>query len=144
MKTFSLRFVDNFAPEGGTIKAHQDIIDEFGYAWFGKLGPAVSKEYIINTVLKNKKPRFLLIESGKMNRYWAYFQDFSVDTPASEKIPKYYRSDFKKFNSWFKITRIVKAEKDVMSKCKVISSGDLLTFSSKYSMSPYFKIEFID
>ena len=35
-----------------------------------------------------------------------------------------------------------KAEKDVLSKCFVLSSGDCLSNASKHSMNPYFKIEY--
>ena len=31
MKTIAMRFGEHFAPECGTIVAHQDIIDKFGY-----------------------------------------------------------------------------------------------------------------
>ena len=48
------------------------------------------------------------------------------------------------FNFWFRVKRIVKAENDVMQKCKVASSGETLTFASKSSMSPYFIIDVPD
>ena len=38
MKTIALRFGETFSPEGGTIKAHQEVIDSCGYVWYGKLG----------------------------------------------------------------------------------------------------------
>ena len=44
MGTISLRFTNNFAPECGTIEAHETIIREKGYVWYGKMGTAVSKK----------------------------------------------------------------------------------------------------
>ena len=37
---------------------------------------------------------------------------------------------------------VEEAEKDVMMKCIVPSSGNTLSKASKYSMSPYFRIEY--
>ena len=31
MKTIALRFADNFAPDGGTIVAHNEMIEKYGY-----------------------------------------------------------------------------------------------------------------
>ena len=42
MDTVALRFAENFAPSCGTIAAHQEIIDEKGFAWYGKLGNPIS------------------------------------------------------------------------------------------------------
>lgn len=68
MKTIALRFAENFAPEGGTIKAHQELIDKYGYVWHGKLGTkaADSKQ---KEIMKASEPRILLIHSGKFDRY---------------------------------------------------------------------------
>ena len=43
-KTIALRFSDNFAPEIGTIAAHNTMIGLNGYVWYGKLGSRVSKK----------------------------------------------------------------------------------------------------
>lgn len=142
MKTLSLRFADNFAPACGTIQAHQEIIDKYGYVWYGKLGNPVSGSYINDIVLKQSNPKLLLIQSGQAARYWAYIEMYSRETPDIEKIPSYYRNEVKRFKAWFKITRFEVAEKDVMSKCTVISSGSLLTFASMHSMNPCFKIDY--
>ena len=38
MKTVALRFSDNYAPEEGMIFLHQQLIDKYGYVWYGKFG----------------------------------------------------------------------------------------------------------
>ena len=59
MKTIALRFADNFAPDSGTIMEHQKLIDEIGYAWYGKLGAAIS-----NAVAEQiKEPETLNLEN---------------------------------------------------------------------------------
>lgn len=142
MKTISLRFADNFAPKSGTIQAHQDIINLYGYVWYGKLGNPVSESYMNDIVLKQSNPRLLLIQSGQSARYWAYVEMYSREIPDLDKIPSYYRNEVEKFKSWFKVTKFGIAEKDVMSKCTVTSSGSKLTYASMHSMNPYFKIDY--
>jgi len=140
MKTIALRFAENFAPECGTITAHQQVIDTIGFVWYGKMGTPLSMKLV--NELKNQHPsRILLIHSGKAMRYWAYITDVQRDTPYLEEIPEYYRCSTDKFKTWFKVVRFELAPKDVMSNCYVASSQHLLSEASKHSMSPYFIIE---
>ena len=53
MKILSLRFGENFAPKCGTIMAHKELIDKFGYVWYGKFGNPVSEK-----IIKEIKPYF--------------------------------------------------------------------------------------
>ena len=140
MKTIALRFADNFAPEGGTIKAHERLIREHGFVWYGKLGAAISSR-AKHSVLDNDNPKILLIHSGTPFRYWAFVEDITRDLPDSIAIPKYCANMSEKFGCWFKITRFEEAEKTVMSQFVVTSSGKVLTEASRRSMSPYFIIE---
>lgn len=140
MKTIALRFGGHFAPECGTIAAHQELIDQCGYVWYGKLGSPVSSK-IKAEILKSEHPKILLISSGKADRFWAYVTDIQRETPPIEKIPGYYRENCEKFKSWFKIVSIETAPKGIMAQCTVVSSGSPLTEASKHSMSPYFIIE---
>ena len=144
MKTIALRFSDKFAPEEGTISAHENYIEEKGYVWYGKLGNPISKK-ISEEILKDRNETpILLIHSGKTKRYWAYVNKIQRDQPGYEDIPAYYRDDADKFKTWFRVTKIVEAEKEVMGKCIVSSSKQVLSNVSKHSMSPYFIIEYED
>ena len=140
MKTVALRFADNFAPDSGTIAEHKIILKEFGYVWYGKLGTPISK-IIAQQILNNKEKRILLIHSGSVRRYWAYVDMIQRDIPDKNAIPKYYRNMAESFNTWFPITKIEDAPKDILSRCIVASSGSTLSQASKHSMSPYFIIE---
>ncbi len=140
MKTIALRFAETFAPEGGTIQAHEEMIRDKGYVWYGKLGPAVSNNKV-KTILSAEQPRILLIQSGKAGRYWAYVDDIQRECPEPEAIPAYYCNDREKFKTWFRVTRFEKASANIMSQCTVVSSGAQLGHASHYSMSPYFFIE---
>lgn len=140
MKTIALRFAETFAPECGTIKAHEDVISNKGYVWYGKLGTAVSTEKV-KIIMSSEKPRILLIQSGKVGRYWAYINKIQRECPDLDAIPEYYRSESEKFKTWFRVIRFEKATANIMSQCTVVSSGAELGHASHYSMSPYFFIE---
>ena len=143
MKTIALRFSDKFATSAGTITEHKKMIAAKGYVWYGKLGPSVSDK-VCQELLANEKPRILLIHSGKAERYWAYIDKTSKETPALEDIPEYYRDQAKLFRTWFRIKEIEVAEKNVMSACTVASSGAPLSLTSRSSMSPYFIIDYAE
>ena len=38
MKTIALRYSDNYAPEEGMLYHHKQIIEKYGYVWYGKFG----------------------------------------------------------------------------------------------------------
>ena len=134
MITISLRYTDRFAPQNGTIVAHNDIIKRKGFVWYEKMGAIISKK-TAKIILSNPEPRFLLIHSGTVDRYWMYF---SYDCPPKDEFPHYYHDIASNFMTWFRVIRIENAEKNIMSKCRVLSSGSTLTEASKHSMSPYF------
>lgn len=141
MKTIALRFAENFAPPEGTIAAHQQIIEEHGYVWYGKLGSPVS-ESISAEILKEPTPRILLIHSGGQQRYWAYVSAIQREMPSLCCVPQYYRHMAEDIGCWFKVSSFERAEDSVMSHCFVISSGKRLTEASRHSMSPYFIIRY--
>lgn len=141
MKTIALRFSENFSPEEGTIDAHQKLIKAIGFVWFGKLGTPVSNN-VVDEIMKNQPPKILLISSGKQARYWAHITEVSRSVPDVNDIPEYYRGMTEKFKSWFKVIRFEEAPRDIMSHCLVASSKRPLSEVSKYSMSPYFIIDY--
>ncbi len=140
MKTIALRFSDGFAPPDGTIAEHRKMIAENGFVWFGKLGARVSKA-AVSSIFQNEIPQILLIHSGKTKRYWAVVQKVEYAIPPLNRIPSYYRNEADRFGTWFKISEINEASKDVLSRYIVSSSRRSLGEVSKWSMSPYFIIE---
>ncbi len=141
MKTIALRFGEHFSPECGTIAAHQKLIDELGYVWYGKMGNPVSTR-IVEELKSLEDTKILLINSGKADRYWAHVFEIKKETPDLMGIPDYYRDLTVKFRTWFKVTSFESAPRDIMSKCHVVSSGAALSEVSKHSMSPYFIINY--
>ena len=140
MRTIALRFGENIAPPEGTIMIHQNMIEENGYVWYGKFGSAVS-EKVSSEILGNDNPRILLIQSGRNKRYWAYVESIQWEKPVDGLYPSYYEQAMDRFKTWFKVVKIEEAPLDIMSQCRVASSGALLTHASRSSMSPYFIID---
>jgi len=138
--TIALRFADNFAPQEGTIKAHETLLEKDGFVWYGKLGSPVSDK-MSKQILEQESPRILLIHSGKSDRYWVYIDRIQHETPESDHIPEYYRKSVGVFKTWFRIRKIETAENKVLGQCIVKSSGRPLSEVSRSSMSPYFIIE---
>lgn len=141
MKTIALRFGEHFSPECGTITAHQKLIDEQGYVWYGKMGNPVATR-IVEELKAQEEIKILLVNSGKADRYWAHVSEIQKETPDLNGIPEYYRNMTEKFKTWFKVTSFEPAPRDIMSKCYVVSSGAALGEVSKHSMSPYFIINY--
>ena len=141
MDTLALRFSDNFAPQEVTIQIHKNLISQNGFVWYGKLGAPISAK-TASIIMNNEIPKILLIHSGRQNRYWAYVQEIKWDVPETSMFPPYYEEKLESFKTWFKITKIENAGKDVMAKCQVKSSGAMLSEASKKSMSPFFVISY--
>lgn len=141
MKTIALRFGEHFSPECGTIAAHQEIIDRLGFVWYGKMGTSVSDK-VIADIKSAEHPQILLIRSGKTERYWAKVLEIQHRIPPLEEIPEYYRDTAGTFKTWFRVNEFELAPRNVMSKCRVASSGNTLGEVFKHSMSPYFIIEY--
>lgn len=140
MRTIALRFGENIAPPEGTIVVHQNIIDVNGYVWYGKFGSPVSEKMSL-VILENDNPRILLIQSGKNKRYWAYVENIQRKKPVDGLYPLYYAQAMDRFKTWFKVIKIEEAPSDIMSQCRVASSGASLAHASRSSMSPYFIID---
>lgn len=98
MKTIALRLSNKFAPECGTIEAHEELIKKKGYVWYGKLGNKIASS-VLSDILENAEPRILLIHSGATYRYWAYVDKIQHEIPETEGIPAYYRNEVEKFKT---------------------------------------------
>ena len=141
MKGIALRFFEKIAPSDGTIAEHQKLLNRNGYVYYGKMGTPVSDKNI-TMLLKQGTVKVLLIQSGKTNRYWATVDEIVKQRPSFDEFPSYYHDIADRFTTWFRIVKIETAPRDIMSRCRVASSGAILGEASKHSMSPYFIIEF--
>lgn len=139
INAIALRYSEKFAPPEGTIQAHLNVISKHGFVWYGKMGKTIGDK-AVNSLLKNGKPRILLIDSGKTQRYWATVTEVKKEIPTDGIYPDYYKKDIDNFTIWFKLAEIQSAPNDILSRCTVASSGAILSLASKYSMSSFFMI----
>ncbi len=95
----------------------------------------------IDMVMAITPAKVLLIHSGTQKRYWAYVDAISREYPGDGEYPDYYADRSDRIRTWLRVVRFEDAPMDIMSKCTVMSSGALLSYTSRHSMSPYFKIE---
>ena len=116
MRTVALRFAENFAPDEGTIAAHEAVIEQLGFVWYGKMGAAVSQKAAAD-LMSNEMPRILLIHSGGTRRFWAYIDAVQKETPELNGVPPYYRNQANDFGYWFRVLRFEAAQKDIMAQC---------------------------
>lgn len=139
MRTIAIRFNNNFAPPEGTISAHESILQECGYVWYGKIGKNISNNNIQN-IMESPQKRILLINTTQKECYWAYINDIRTDIDVDE-IPPYYRDKKKDIGTWFRIMKFEKHDLSLLKDMRVISSGKLLSEAIAHSMSPMFAIE---
>lgn len=71
-----------------------------------------------------------------------HIDDISREKPADDDFPEYYQEIADGFKTWFHVIAIESADKDVIGKCKVASSGAPLSEASRHSMSSYFIIDY--
>lgn len=141
-RTVAMRFTDNLT-DLGTIKEHENLIRKYGFSWYGKFGLPLSNK-ICSEVLEETPSKVLLINSGSSERYWAYVTDISRDPPLAKFVPGYYHHLMGKVRCWLKVIRFQKAPRDIMTRCIVVSSGRILSDSSKCSLSPFFIIDLFE
>ena len=141
MKGIALRYFEKFAPRDGTIVEHQKLLDKNGYVYYGKMGTPISDKNI-DMLMEQDEVKVLLIQSGKANRYWVTVDEIVKQRPPIDTFPSYYDDILDRFATWFRIIKIETAPKGIMSKCKVVSSGAVLSDASKHSMSSFFIIEY--
>jgi len=125
-----LRFSDNIY-KGGTIAAHQEVIDQYGAVWFGKMGSTVSQVHIdkLNQQVEENIPTYVYLVKGNRRKSTYYISTLllaSKTLPDDEArlVPRYYAdlniSKYVKF--WVKLGDFGILEAAELNKMKVASS----------------------
>lgn len=124
------------------IKLHQDIIEDSGYVWFGKLGTAPGKKSI-DSILDEEYPQLILYTRGE--GYLCSVENISYDIPAGG-YPEYYRNElFDKLiypSVYFKLTLIEKIEISNLDKLTVVSSGNSALDTLMHSMASFLFVSY--
>jgi len=135
--TVILRFRDLSTPRGDTIRLHKEIIQSYGYVWWGWW--ALPQEKIPRNVFANFTSRIrssgpmtiYLVDSGQCLSYRATLTDILVsqtdepiDTPEPDKTPRYYLD--RSCLAWFKFTSIESSNEDALKALSYDEVKDVL------------------
>ena len=144
-----IRFSDTMFEVGDVISLHNQIVDEHGAVWFGKLGGTLSLSRIemLNKQIAQKIPTYIYLVKGnrkKSTPYKAGIVAVSRDFPKKEKalIPPYYveKKLLKFMNAWVKIGHIEQVEMADLKNLKTINSIFPLEETLTRSQSGYFLV----
>lgn len=134
-KILVLRYGNNIISD--CIEKHQEVIKEYGYCWFGKIGTSPSTK-IINALLAEDEPEIILYKKGKA--HMCRLEEISDKKP-DKGYPDYYQEYlydqliFPKV--YFKLTSIEEIELKELDKCIVCSSLSHLMDTLNRSMSSF-------
>jgi hypothetical protein len=126
-----IRFSDNLFEVGDAIARHQEVIQQNGSVWFGKIGTPFSQKAIDIFSLQIEKgiPTYLYLVKGNRKKstfYKARIITLAGEFPKKEKegIPPYYfeKKIAKQMKSWVKITDIQPLDSDEVKSLRVKSS----------------------
>lgn len=134
-KILVLRYGNNIVPD--CIEKHHEVINEYGYCWFGKIGTSPSSK-IINALLEEDEPEIILYKKGKA--HLCSLMEVSDKEPI-DGYPEYYKEYlydqmiFPKI--YFKLSSIKEIELNELDKCIVCSSRARLIDTLNRSMSSF-------
>jgi hypothetical protein len=126
-----IRFSDNLFAIGDVISRHQEVIQQKGSVWFGKLGTAIGHEHfdVINMQREKEIPSFLYLVKGNRRKstfYKARIISLSPTYPESEEslIPQYYfeKGIIEYIKFWAKLSDIQTLPPEKIKTIKVRSS----------------------
>lgn len=128
--TIILRFRDLVTENNGTIERHRNIIQQYGYVWWGwwKKGNEVTPQQEfsgLSTLAKTNPIEIFLVDSGQGVVYKSVCENIDLrynqkmPSPEKERTPEYYRDQ--EYYAWFKFTKI---EPSVESELKGFSYVD--------------------
>jgi hypothetical protein len=144
-----IRFSDTMFSVGDVVSLHNDVVDQHGAVWFGKLGGTLSQSRIdmLNKQIEQKIPTLLYLVKGnrrKSTPYKAEILAVSRDFPKKEKtlIPAYYgkKKLLKFMNAWVKVGHIEQVEMVDLKNLKTINSIFPIEETLVRSSSGYFLV----
>ena len=137
-----LRFSNNIY-KGDTIAAHQEVINQYGAVWFGKMGSPVSQVHVdkLNQQVDENIPTYVYLVKGNRRKSTIYHSTLflaSKTLPNDEAylVPRYYADlNISKYvRLWVKLGDFDPLETVELNKMKVASSvlpiGETLVKSS--------------
>jgi hypothetical protein len=144
-----IRFSDTMFGVGDVVALHNQVVDQHGAVWFGKLGGTLSQSRIemLNKQTEKKIPTVLYLVKGNRRKSTPYKAEILVvsrDFPKKEKalIPPYYAEKklLKFMNAWVKIGHIEQVKMSDLKNLKTINSIFPIEETLMRSSSGYFLV----
>lgn len=124
------------------IGKHKEVLDKYGYCWFGKIGSAPSIK-MIEEKLNPENPLIVLYNQGKV--HLCRFSEAKIDTPECG-FPEYYKKQlFEKNNypcMYFKLTSIEEIKPEDLKNCVNQKSRNNIMDTVSRSMASFFYGEY--
>jgi len=143
-----VRFSDTMFDVGNVVGYHNEVIENQGAVWFGKLGQTISQLRIdtLNKQIEKGIPTFLCLVKGNRKKSTVYCAPliFTAKEKPEETalIPNYYAEKglLKYMKAWMKIGRIESIDPSEMEGLRAISSVYPIAETLAKSSSGYFLV----
>lgn len=124
----------------GCIKKHIEVLDNYGYCWFGKIGTTPSNDFM-KEVMAAAKPIMILF--GREGVYECVLEQYSFEKP-HDGYPEYYdkilfADEDTIPSAYYKIIRIKEIRKEQLNKYVTVKNGKNLLETVSRSMAPFFR-----
>ena len=133
-----LRYSISEVPD--VIEKHQEVINERGYCWFGKIGN-IPSSWILNRVFEEEESYLLLYR--KDAAFICKLLAYSTRKPL-EGIPKYYDEEGIYPSIYFKLEYINPCDKALLHNSIVVSTGAYVEDVVFHSRIPFMLCMFVD
>jgi hypothetical protein len=144
-----MRFADSLCSGVDTIREHQQVIDQKGVVWLGKIGRPLAQHNldILNGQIQSRKRTFLFLVQKRGREYiWtkALLSEVSRSVPALVRspVPAYYQElgITKLVSMWFKVENLRKATRAEIRNLHVVSSRRQISETLSSSMAAIFMV----
>ena len=144
-----IRFSDGLFDIGDVIGKHNEVVDKYGYVWFGKIGTTLSSTRIdaLNEQVKKGIPTFIYLVKGNRKKSTAYrakllFASKELPKGEAKKIPSYYSGNNLRqyMKAWIKTGEISEVDMSSMKNLKAINSIYPIQETLVRSSSGYFLV----
>ena len=136
-KYLLLRYSD---VERNCIDLHQEIIQQVGYCWFGKIGSVPSSK-MLSEVFFEQSP--VLVLYRKNASYICELEKYTLQTP-NKGIPEYYNSKGINPSIYFCLRSITQCDNSLFHTSIVMSTGAYVEDVIYRSRIPFMLCQYID
>jgi len=143
-----VRFSDTMFGVGDVVARHNDVVDQHGAVWFGKMGQTIAQKRIdaLNNQIEKSIPTYIYLVKGNRKKSTAYRADMihiSKQQPEnSSHFPIYYNDKdlLQYMKAWMKIGSIEPIKMSAMNNLRAISSVYPISETLAKSSSGYFLV----